>query len=204
MRATISVAPPGAYGTIILTGFAGYLFGACADAEPARRPTIAIARTASRFILDLPFAGARLCRLCSMQPVRGVLHGEKDDIACRTRLARMHHVGGDIEDRARPRLHILAADGGVEGALENVNPLLVGMRMRLRAGARRHAHQADDHAVTFDAGAVGGRIVGTAQDVIDLCEIEQVLARSSALGARRSGGGAGVDHRAFSSFATRS
>ena len=48
--------------------------------------------------------------------------------------------------------------------------------MRLRSGSRRHSHQADDHAVALDAGAIRGRIVGPAENVVHLGEFEQVLA----------------------------
>src|ERR1700680_2482713 len=61
--------------------------------------------------------------------------------------------------------------------------------MGLRASARGHAHQTDNHAITFDAGAVGSGIVGAAEDVIDLGEIENVFAGTGALGTRRAGGG---------------
>ena len=58
--------------------------------------------------------------------------------------------------------------------------------MRLGAGACRHAHQADDHAIALDAGAIGGRIVRPAQDVIHLGEIEDILAGAGALGTGRA------------------
>src|SRR5262245_16378228 len=56
--------------------------------------------------------------------------------------------------------------------------------MRLCAGAGRHAHQGDDHAVTLDAGAVGGRIVGAAEDVVHSGEIEHVFTVARALSTR--------------------
>jgi len=87
---------------------------------------------------------------------------------------------------------VLAVDVSVKDAFQNVDPLLIGMRMRLGAGARRHAHQADNHPLAFDTGTVCRRIIGAAQDVIDLREIEDVFARTGAFGARRArrrGGG---------------
>src|SRR5262245_60926147 len=56
--------------------------------------------------------------------------------------------------------------------------------MRLCAGGGRHPHQGNDHAVTLDAGAVGGRIVGAAEDVVHRGEIEHVFTVARALGTR--------------------
>src|SRR5262249_8393674 len=77
---------------------------------------------------------------------------------------------------------------------------LVGMRMRLGAGAGRHAHQPDDHAVALDAGAVGGRIIGAAQDVIHLGEVEHVFALASAFGAGRASGRRWLSHQRSSTW----
>ena len=48
--------------------------------------------------------------------------------------------------------------------------------MRLGAGAGRHAHQRDDHAVALDHAALDARIVRAALDVIDPAEVEHVFA----------------------------
>src|SRR4029077_10453075 len=129
----------------------------------------------------------------AVQAVRRVLHRKEYDVAIHRSFAGMHDIGGNVDHRTGPGFDGLAADGGVEDALQNINPLFVWMRMRLRARSSRHAHQSDDHAVALDAGAVCGRIIGTAKDVVDTREIEHVFAGSGALGARcarprRSGG----------------
>src|SRR3954467_4895878 len=109
----------------------------------------------------------------------------------------MHHVRRHVDDRAGLRLDLPVADLGAEGSFENVDPLLVRVRMRHRAGAGGHAHERHDHAVAFDAAALDRGIVWTALDVIDLGEIEHVLARPGPLGARRPGHGFGwgIRHR---------
>ena len=99
----------------------------------------------------------------------------------------MHDVGRNVDHRPGLGLDWLAADGCVKHAVEYVDPLFVGMRMCLSAGAGRHPHQCDDHAIALDASAVRGRIVRAAENVIDAAEIEQVFAGAGALGA----GGAG-------------
>ena len=71
-----------------------------------------------------------------MQAVRGVLDGKENHIALGAGFAGMHDIGGNVDHRARLGLDRLAADGRVKHAVENVDPLLVGMRMRLGAGAR--------------------------------------------------------------------
>src|SRR5215470_7934430 len=58
--------------------------------------------------------------------------------------------------------------------------------MRLGTGAGRHPHQSDDHAVAFDAGAVGGGIIRTAENVVHRGEVEHVFTIPCALGAGRS------------------
>src|SRR5262249_130942 len=125
-------------------------------------------------------------RTNAMQAVRTILDGKEDDVAVSTGLAGMHGIGRNVNDRARFRFDVLTVDVSVKDAFENVDPLLVGMRMRLGAGARRHAHQADNHPLAFDTGAVCGRVIGTAGDVIALRELEGVVARTGAFGARRA------------------
>src|SRR4029450_8787730 len=122
-------------------------------------------------------------RLDAVQAVGRVLAGEEDDVAVRRRFARMHHVGGDVDHRSGLGLDLLLADPRAKRALQNVDPLLVRMGMRLGAGPRRHAHQRHDHALAFDAGAGGGRITGTAENMVHLGEVEHVFAIARALGA---------------------
>src|SRR5215470_16386253 len=186
-RGITSVALPALNGMNALMGRSGH--------SPAKagaaHPTKATSKTTYRLRGMLPFpfdsrddAAKSLCSFYAVQAVRGVLHGEEHHVAVGRGLAAVHHIGRDIEQRARFRLDFLAAHRGAEGALQDVDPLLVRMRMRLRAGAGRHAHEADDHAVTLDAGAVGGRIVGSAQDRVHLGEVEQIFAGPGARGAR--------------------
>src|SRR5262245_1225819 len=105
--------------------------------------------------------------LDAVQAVGGVLGGEEHHVGLGRRPAGMHDVGGDVEHRAGLRRDRLAADDGRERALDDVDPLLVGMAVRLGAGAGRHAHQGHHHALAFDAGADGRRVVRPALDPID-------------------------------------
>jgi hypothetical protein len=75
--------------------------------------------------------------------------------------------------------------------------------MQLGAGAGRHAHQRNDHAVAFDAGAFDRGVVRPSLDGIDAGQIEDVLARSGALGARCARGRRWVRHAASSSLFSR-
>src|SRR5262252_1040297 len=124
-------------------------------------------------------------RLDAVQAVGRILAREEHDIALGRGLAGVHDVGGNVDHRARFGLDLFLSNLGPKRALQNVDPLLVRVRMRLCAGAGRHPHQGDDHAVPLDAGAVGGRIVGAAEDVIHRGEIEHVFAVARALGTRR-------------------
>src|SRR4029077_10632281 len=94
----------------------------------------------------LVFAASAVCS-DAVQAVRRVLHRKEYDVAIRRSFAGMHDIGGNIDHRTGPGFDGLAADGGVEDALQNINPLFVWMRMRLRARSSRHAHQSDDHAI---------------------------------------------------------
>src|SRR5580692_7101868 len=199
----MSVALPAPNGINARIGFAGQ---SCARAGPAttnetaattaKTITDADLNTGTTSNLDFRIASSPLCTrfsksLCSfyaVEAVRCIFDGEEDDIGIGARLAVMHRVGGDIERRAGFGFDRLTIDGGVKRAFEDVDPLLVGVRMRRGAGAGRHAHQADDHAVAFDAGAVRRRIIGAAQNVIHIGEVEKILAGASPLGARRAGG----------------
>src|SRR5262249_7245464 len=48
--------------------------------------------------------------LDAMQTVRSVLYCKEQNVAIRRRLAGMHDVSRDVDDRARLRLDVLAAD----------------------------------------------------------------------------------------------
>src|SRR6185312_4530917 len=103
----------------------------------------------------MPVSLELLGRLDAVEAVRRILHGEEYNIAIRRRLARVHGVGRNIDDRARLNGDFLSANIGVKGSFEHVDPLLVRVRMGFGAGACPHPHQPDDHAVTFDAWTMG-------------------------------------------------
>src|SRR5882672_1902181 len=116
---------------MILTGLLGYLSCACA-APPnatASAETAASAANAKRFMSSSAFLQdirRRSRRLDAVQAVRGVLAGEEHHVAVRRRLAGMHDVGWDVEERAGLGVDFLVADLGAERALQHVDPLLVG------------------------------------------------------------------------------
>ena len=66
-----------------------------------------------------------------MQAVGGVLAGEEHDVGVRCCSPVMHDIGGNIDHRAGLGLDLLVADLAAEGALQDVDPLLVGMGVRL-------------------------------------------------------------------------
>src|ERR1700729_3709103 len=194
----MSVALPAANGMKALIGFAGQ---SCAAAGLASTPAATANKTIQNHGFDLritPHSALRRptgtcrsspsCSFYAVQAVRGVLDGKEHDIGAGAGSAVMHRVGGNVEYRAGLGLDRQAADRGVEGAFEDVNPLLVGVRMRGGAGARRHAHEADDHAIALDAGAIRRRIIRTTENVIHIGEVEEVFAGAGPFGARRTGG----------------
>src|SRR4249919_2062724 len=137
MRATMSVAPPGAYGTITLTARLGYL--SCAVAAPALSKSAANTIVTRRFMRSSPgFVRAgnswtlplrdRSGRLDAVQAVRGVLDGEEHDVAVSRCLAGMHCIGGNVDDGAWCHVDYLPVDVGVKGSFQHINPLLVRMR----------------------------------------------------------------------------
>src|SRR5215813_12645186 len=149
---------------MILTGLEGYLSAAGAGAFTAAS-TRKLRRMSTRFMIPSRCAVVRCQKLAlparanAMQAMRRILDGKEDDVAVRTGLAGMHGIGRHVNDRARFRFDVLTVDMSVKDTFENVDPLLIGMRMRLGAGARRHAHQADNHPLAFDTGAVCGRVI---------------------------------------------
>src|SRR6476661_5309560 len=154
---------------------------------PGRQYRQTAARSCRPFLPSPAYSLSGSGGLDAVQTVGGVLAGEEHDIAIRRGLAGMHRIGGDVDHRAGLGLDLLVADLRPERALQNIDPLLVRVRMRFRAGTGGHTDQADDHAIAFDAGAVGGRIVGAAEDVVHLGEIEQVFTVARARGARCPG-----------------
>src|SRR6516225_7955075 len=93
------------------------------------RSTTPRGHAASRLCPPYDASSWRLRRLDAVQAVRGVLDGEEHHVAVGGRLAAVHRVGRDVDERAGLRLDRLAADVGDERALEDVDPLLVGMRV---------------------------------------------------------------------------
>src|SRR5262245_2307076 len=74
-------------------------------------------------------------RLDAVQAVGRILACEEDDVFLGRRPAGVHDVGGDVDHRARLGLDLRLADPCPKRALQDVDPLLVRVRMRLRAGA---------------------------------------------------------------------
>src|SRR5439155_22432817 len=56
-----------------------------------------------------------------------------------------------------------------------------------RAGARRHAHQRDDHAVALDHAALDRGVIRSALDVVHSGKVKQIFAGACALGAGGTG-----------------
>src|SRR5215475_1005643 len=172
-----------------LTGRLGYLSCAIVASAPTASTTASIA--IKRIMRSPPLVSSALSLplrcgsgLISVQAMRGILDGEKDDVAIRCCLAGVHGIGGNVDDRARCYVDFFSIDVGAEGTLQHVDPLLVGMRVRLGSGACLHPHQADDHAITFDTWPVRGRIAGASHDLVHRSKIENIFSRAGALGAR--------------------
>src|SRR3974390_2531019 len=129
-----------------------------------------------------------LGRLNAVQAVRGILAREKYHVPLWRGFAGVDGVGRNIKDCARLGVERFAVNLPAEVAFEDIDPLLVGVRMRLGAGAGLPAHQADDDAVALDAGSVRSRVGGPAHDLRDGAQIEEELARTGAGGAWRTCG----------------
>src|SRR5215467_10140871 len=131
--------------------------------------------------------GRSLCGFGAVQTVRGILDGEEYDIGVRGRFGRVDHVRRHVDDRAWLGHDFAVADLGAKGALKDVDPLLVRVRVRHRAGTGRHAHERDDHAVALDYAALDRGIIRPALDAIHSGKVEQVFAGARALGAGGTG-----------------
>jgi len=94
-------------------------------------------------------------------------------------------VRGHEDEAARPDAVRLPVDAEFELALQHVDPLLVGMRVRIAHLAGGRAHSRNDHALALDAAAEHRRVAGAAHDLVELVEVEHVFA---AAGLLRAGG----------------
>ena len=75
--------------------------------------------------------------LDSVQSVRGVLACEEHGVSVGCRAALMNRIGGDVDETAAFNLVDLTVDSNLECAFEHINPLLVGMTMRIAHFAPR-------------------------------------------------------------------
>jgi hypothetical protein len=96
-------------------------------------------------------------------------------------------VGGHEDQTARPDAVRLAVDAELELALQHVDPLLVGMRVRIAHLAGRRAHSRNNHALALDAAAEHRRVAGAAHDLAELLEVEHVFAGAGLLCAGGQG-----------------
>src|SRR5262245_27912566 len=96
------------------------------------------------------------------------------------------------------RFDILAVDNAFECALQDIDPLLVRMRMHRSASTSRQTHEADDHALSFYTGTSGTRIARTARYLIDLVQFEHILAGPGSFGSRRTSNRSFAGHEAVS------
>jgi hypothetical protein len=94
-------------------------------------------------------------------------------------------VGGHEDETARPDAVRLPFDAEFELALQHVDPLLVGMRVRVAHLSGGRAHSRHDHALALDAAAEHRRVAGAAHDLAEPVEVEHVFA---AAGLFRAGG----------------
>src|SRR5262245_30500746 len=88
----------------------------------------------------------------------------------------MNDVTRYVDCDARRCILDLATHVELKNALEDEDPLLVGMRVRIGTGAGRHSHESDHYAFTLNARTDGGGIVGATLDLIESSQLEEVLA----------------------------
>src|SRR3546814_760363 len=122
-----------------------------------------------------------------------IFAGEEYAIAIGRRTALVRLGGGDENQAARTYDECLAVGAKVELSFQDVDPLFVGVQMRIAHLAGGGAHQCDDHAVAFDTATKYRGITRSAHDLIDSMKIEDILTSIGALGA----GGAGADDFEF-------
>src|SRR5207244_6597807 len=87
------------------------------------------------------------------------------------------------DETARPDAVRLPVDAEFELALEHVDPLLVGMRVRVAHLAGGRAHSRNDHALALDTAAEHRRVAGPAHDLAEPVEVEHLFAAAGLLRA---------------------
>src|SRR6266705_5044626 len=122
----------------------------------------------------------------AVQSVRSVFAREEHDVLLAVVGGLVHLVGRHVESVPRAAVVPLAVELHLELALEDEDPLLVGMRVRIRGLARRIAHQRDDHALSLDAAAEHRGISRSSRNLIHFLKIKNIFARPGALRARRA------------------
>jgi hypothetical protein len=120
----------------------------------------------------------------AVQSVRGVLAGIEHGVAAGCRPALVDRIGRDVDEAAGSDLVDLPVDSNLEYAFEHINPLLVGVTMRIAHLARGRPHQCNDHALALDTSSEHGGILRAAHNLIDLPEVEDILSGTRALGPR--------------------
>src|SRR5262245_31592904 len=88
----------------------------------------------------------------------------------------MNDVTRYVDCDARRCILDLATHVELKSALEDEDPLLVGVRVRICTGAGRHSHESDHYALTLNARTDGGGIVSATLDLIESSQLEEVLA----------------------------
>src|SRR6266849_666211 len=108
--------------------------------------------------------------------MRGILASKEDHVLIAVVRGLVDLVGRNVEHLSGLGAEPLAVELHLELAFEDEDPLLVGMRMRVRRLARRVAHQRDDHAFAFDASAENRRISRSPGNLIYLLKIKNIFA----------------------------
>jgi tripartite-type tricarboxylate transporter receptor subunit TctC len=106
-----------------------------------------------------------------------VLDGEEHHVFVVRRHRRMHRVRRKVKQRTRSaQLLGLVGDFDPQRTLDNIVPLLVGMRVRPGAGALLLGDEPDLHALAFDHRTKRRRIADAGIHARHLSELENVLA----------------------------
>jgi hypothetical protein len=120
-----------------------------------------------------------------MQAVRRVFDGKEDCVPRSGRAALVDPIGRHVDQATGADAVHLPFDAELELALQHVDPLLVGMRVRIAHLSGGRAHSRNDHALALDAAAEHRRVAGAAHDLAEPVEVEHVFA---AAGLLRAGG----------------